>query len=188
MKNSLLINLYRRPETVFTLKDASLLFPKITYNNLKARLAYYAKKSGIKKLGRGIYAKDGYNPWELANKLYTPSYISLETVLLKAGVIFQPYESIYCASYLTRTVAVAGRTIEYKRLPKTTLVNLEGIEVKDNVMAASPERAFLDAVYLYKDYHFDNLGGLDWNKIDQLKAIYHSRVLSRRVEDYARLR
>jgi len=38
---------------------------------------------------RGIYAKDkNYDRLELANRIYTPSYISLETVLSREGIVF----------------------------------------------------------------------------------------------------
>jgi len=86
MKNNIILSLYKEPQTVFTLKEVSLLFPDIPYNNLKKRMAYFSNSGSIKKLSRGVYAKDQFNVLELANKLYSPSYISLETVLQKAGV------------------------------------------------------------------------------------------------------
>ena len=147
-------------------------------------MSYFAKSGSIKKLSRGVYAKDQFNVLELANKLYTPSYISLETVLQKAGVTFQYYESVFAVSYLSRTVEVGEYTIEYRRLKKDILLNKQGIEEQENVVIASPERAFLDAVYLYKDYHFDNLSSLDWEKITELKNLYGSRRFLKRVEEY----
>jgi len=39
---------------------------------------------------------------ELAVKINTPSYISFETVLAQAGVIFQFYESVFVASHLSK--------------------------------------------------------------------------------------
>jgi hypothetical protein len=145
------------------------------------------KSGSIKKLCRGVYAKDKYNVLELANKLYTPSYISLETVLQKAGVTFQYYESIFAVSYLTRTVEAGGYVIEYKRIKKDILFNKKGIEEQGNVVIATPERAFLDGVFLYKNYHFDNLSGLNWDKIMELKNIYESRIFNKRVEEYYRI-
>lgn len=184
MNNSTLLALYKRPETVFTLREISLLFPKVPYTNLKKRMSYLATISAIQKLTRGVYAKDQYDIRELANKLYTPSYISLETVLQPAGVTFQYYECVFTVSYLTRTVTVGNHTIEYRKMPKDVLVNFQGITQEGNVPIASPERAFLDAVFLYKNYHFDNLSTLDWNKIMELKQIYPSRVFTKRVEEY----
>lgn len=184
MKNTLILSLYKRPETVFTLQEIALLFPEVPYGNLRKRMSYFAKSGSIKKVSRGVYTKDKYEVFELANKLYTPSYISLETVLQKAGVTFQYYESIFAVSYLTRTVKVGGHVIEYRRIKKDILLNKQGVEEQGNVVVASPERAFLDAVFLYKNYHFDNLSVLNWDKIMELKALYGSRVFMKRVEEY----
>src|SRR3989338_997270 len=162
MKNNIILSLYKKPQTVFTLQEIALLFPEIPYGNLKKRMSYFAKSGDIKKLSRGIYAKDQFDVLELANKIYTPSYISLETVLQKAGVTFQYYESIFAVSYVSRTVEIGGRTIVYRRMKKNVFLNKQGIEEQGNVVIASPERAFLDAIFLYKDYHFDNLGPLNW--------------------------
>lgn len=184
MKNNIVLSLYKKPQTVFTLQEIALLFPEIPYDNLKKRMSYFAKSGSIKKLSRGVYAKDQFNAFELANKLYTPSYISLETVLQKAGVTFQYYESIFAVSYISRTVKVGDYTVVYRRMKKDALLNKQGIEEQGNVVIASPERAFLDAVYLYKDYHFDNLSPLKWDKITELKKLYGDRTFLKRVEEY----
>ena len=63
-------------------------------------------------------------------------------------------------------------------------MNKQGIEEQENVVIASPERAFLDAVFLYRDYHFDNLSSLNWEKVMDLKEIYRSGVFQKRVEEY----
>ncbi len=184
MKNRLIIELYKKPQTVFTLKDISLLFPDIPYNNLKQRMSYFSKTGVIKKLRKSVYAKDQFNPLELANKLYVPSYISLETVLQRAGVTFQYYESIFAISYISRSVEISGFTIVYRRIKNDILLNKLGIEERDNVVIASPERAFLDAIYLYKNYYFDNLEALNWQKIIELRDLYKSDSFNKRVEDY----
>lgn len=184
MKNNIVLSLYKKPQTVFTLQEIALLFPEIPYDNLKKRMSYFTKSGSIKKLSRGVYAKDQFNAFELANKLYTPSYISLETVLQKAGVTFQYYETIFAVSYISRTVKVGDYTVVYRRMKKDAFLNKHGIEEQGNVVIASPERAFLDAVYLYKDYHFDNLSPLKWDKITELKNLYGNRTFLKRVEKY----
>ena len=187
MKNNIILSLYKKTQTVFTLQEIALLFPEIPYGNLKKRMSYFSKSGAIKKLSRGVYAKDKFDILELANKVYTPSYISLETVLQKAGVIFQYYESIFAVSYVSRTVEVGGRTIVYRRMKKDVFLNKQGIEEQENVVMATPERAFLDAVFLYKNYHFDNLAPLNWDKIMELKNLYQSRAFNRRVEEYRQI-
>ncbi len=184
MKNNIILSLYKRPQTVFMLKEIALLFPEISYGNLKKRMSYFTKSGSIKKLRIGVYAKDEYDVLELSNKLYAPSYVSLETVLQKAGVTFQYYERIFAVSYVSRIVEVDGHSIEYRRLRKDILLNKQGIEEQGNVMIASPERAFLDAVFLYKNYHFDHLSSLNWIKIMELKDLYGSRAFTKRVDEY----
>lgn len=184
MQNAVLIALYKQPQTVFTMKDISLTFPDIPYANLKKRMSDFSKSKAIKKLRRGIYAKDKFEPLELANKLYAPSYISLETVLVKAAMIFQYYETIFAISYLTRTVQVGDQTIVYRKIKNQILLNKQGVEEKNGVMIASPERAFLDVVFLYRDYYIDNLDPLNWEKVMELKSVYSSKVLNKRVDEY----
>lgn len=184
MDNDVILTLYSRPETVFTMDELSQFFPDIPYKNLKDRLYYFAKAGKLKRPKQGIYAKTAYNPLELANKLYKPSYISLETVLFKGAVVFQYYETIFLVSYLTRSVKVGDTKIQYRQLKDDILTNLSGVEAKEGYFIASFERAFLDAVYIYKNYYFDNLGRIDWGKVMELKKIYESRAFEKRVEEY----
>lgn len=184
MKFDIILTLYSQPQTVFTMDEISLLFPQISYENLRNRIRYFTDVGKLKRLRHGIYAKIEYNSLELANKLYKPSYVSFETVLAVGGVIFQYYETIFLASYLTREIKVAGTNIQYRQIKGDLLTNLEGIEQKDGYFIATLERAFLDAVYLYRNYHFDNLGTINWEKVDKLKKIYSNKAFEDRVEEY----
>ena len=49
---------------------------------------------------------------------------------------------------------------------------------------ASIERAFLDMIYLFPEYHFDNLRVIDWDKCFDLAVIYENRQLVRRLKRY----
>lgn len=131
-----------------------------------------------------MYAKKKYSVLELANKLYSPSYISLETVLTREGIIFQYYEGIYAVSYLSRAVNVDGNEIVYRKIKSEILMNKKGIGEQDWAMVATLERAWLDAVFLFRDYHFDNLRPLNWDKITEIKSIYDSKIFNKRVEEY----
>ncbi|MBU3979456.1 hypothetical protein KJ980_03615 [Patescibacteria group bacterium] len=184
MTKDLILELYSRPQTVFQIEEIAQLFSEISPGNLRRRLHYFVKAGKLKNLRRGIYAKNMYEPLELANKIYTPSYISFETVLLKEGIVFQYYETIFVASYLSRDLIVDGHKISYRQIGEAALFNKSGIEERSGYFIASPERAFLDAVFLYKDYYFDNLSGLNWNKIFELVPIYNSKALVNRINEY----
>lgn len=184
MNNDVILKLYSKPETVFTLNEITQLFPDIPYESIRDRLYYFTKVGKLKRLHQGIYAKADYNPYELANKLYKPSYISLETVLSAGNVVFQYYETIFAVSYLTRTVTVNNVPVQYRQIKGEILTNTEGIEQKNGYFIATLERAFLDAVYIYKNYHFDNLGAINWERVESLKKIYKSKAFEKRIEGY----
>lgn len=186
MDNDLILQLYRQPGTVFSVNEIAQIFPNVSYESLRDRLYYLVKVGKLKRLHQGIYTKENYNPFELANKLYKPSYISLETVLRQGGMIFQYYETIFLASYLTREVKIDETTIQYRQIKRGVLTNTEGIESKEGYSIASPERAFLDAVYIYKNYFFDNLDRLNWEKVHALKHIYRNKAFEKNIEDYAK--
>ena len=69
-------------------------------------------------------------------------------------------------------------------MPNFILMNRLGIEEKTGYFIATQERALLDAIYIYKDYHFDNLSPIDWGKVRTLQAIYKSKIFEKRVEEY----
>jgi hypothetical protein len=73
MDGNVLLKTYQRPEMVLALDEIAQLFPDIADKNLKDRLYYFTKTSRLKRLRQGIYAKLGYNPLELGNKIYKPA-------------------------------------------------------------------------------------------------------------------
>ncbi len=184
MKKDIILNIYKSDQTVFTVKELSLMYPDIPQKDLLRRLSYYAKKEKITRPRKGIYAKSDFNPLELANKIYTPSYISLETVLKDEGLIFQDSGLITAVSYLTRKVTCDQINISYRKIKDEILTDETGVYKKENYFIASKERAFLDAVFIYKDYYYDNLSVLDWKKVKKIMKIYHAKALENRVKDY----
>lgn len=176
--------LYRLAQTVFSFREISLLFPKITSENLRARLYYLVKTKKLISLRRGIYAKTNYSVYELGNKIYRPSYIGFQTVLEKNGVIFQPHNAIFLASYLSRKITVNGTNFVYHKIKDSILLNPAGIYNENGIAYATKERAFLDLIFLYKDYYVDNFDGLDRDKIEELLPIYENKSLEKRVIPY----
>jgi predicted transcriptional regulator of viral defense system len=179
--------LLRSPKTIFSTKDVSLLWGEKNEAAARVRLSYYVRTGKLIRVHRGLYAKDkNYDKFELATRIYTPSYISFETVLAKAGVIFQFYSRIFVASYLTREITIDGQIYSYRKIKDSILTNHAGVEAKDNYYIASPERAFLDIVYLNKDYHFDNLSPLNWDRVFEILPIYKNKSMEKRVKKYSK--
>jgi hypothetical protein len=173
MEKDYILDLMRSKKTVFTFKDLILLWGESDVNFVKKKIHRYVKAGKMNAVRRGIYSKDeNYDKYELATKIYTPSYVSMETTLGAAGITFQLYGQIFVASYTTREIECDGQKYSYKKIKDTILTNQAGIESRENYSIASPERAFLDVVYLNKDYHFDNLSALNWEKVYEILPIY----------------
>lgn len=177
--------LLRSPKTIFSSKDVSLLWGEESDEVIKKRLNKYVTAGKLIRVRRGLYAKDkDYNRFELATRINTPSYISFETVLTREGINFQYYGNIFVASYINREITVGDQKITFVRMKDYVLTNTTGIEHTDGIAVATKERAFLDRVYVTKDYHFDNLRSLDWNKVMEILPIYNNKRLEKKIKEY----
>lgn len=177
--------LLRFPKTVFSTKDVALLWNETDSAVVADRLKKYVKNGKLVRPYRGLYAKDkNYNRLEIATRIYTPSYVSFETVLTRAGINFQFYGNIFVASYVTRNIQVGDQSISFVRIKDYVLSNTVGIEHSDGIAMATKERAFLDRIYVSKDYHFDNLNVLDWEKVFEILPIYNNKRMEKKVKQY----
>ena len=183
--NSLIAKLYQSSKTILSNKDLALIWEINNKQNLYAKTAYYVKRGALIRLTRKIFAKNkNYNPRELATSIYTPSYISFETVLRETGVIFQHYDTIFIAGPWSLTKRVDKYTLTFRKMKDLLLFNPTGIVGKDNYSLATPERAFLDMLYLFPNYYFDNLQSINWKKCDELVKIYSNKQLIKRLNKY----
>lgn len=182
-KGQYLTAILRSPKTVFTYKDILLLWEEAGSDAAMVRLHKYVRNGALYRIRRGLYAKDrNYNKAELATRIYVPSYVSFETVLSREGVIFQFYNQIFIASYLTREITVDGQRCSFKKIKTAVLTDSAGVEHKDQSSFATRERAFLDTLYLNTDYHFDNLSGIAWNKVFEILPIYQNKRMTKKVK------
>jgi hypothetical protein len=185
IKGEFLEILLRSPQTIFSNKDVSLLWNESDRHVVGNRLKKYAKLGKLVRVRNGFYAKDNnYNIFELATRIYTPSYISFETVLAKEGVNFQYYGNIFVASYLTRDIFIGKQRISFLKMKDGALSSQLGIQNVDGVAEACKERAMLDRIYVSKQYYFDNLEGVDWKMISEILPIYENKKMKAVVTGY----
>src|SRR3989338_992923 len=147
--DNLIAKLYQSTRTILTTKDIALLWEETNAAHLTAKIKYYAKKGLLIRLTRGVFAKSKeYDVKELATSIYTPSYVSFETVLREAGIIFQHHDAIFVAGPYPITKKINGHTIIFRKLKNSVLYNALGVKNEKNYSIATPERAFLDTIYL----------------------------------------
>jgi predicted transcriptional regulator of viral defense system len=185
MEKTNILNILRSKSSVFTFKEIFLGSREVNPALLRRRLSYYVQKGELYAIRRGLYAKDkNYDRRELATKIFTPSYVSFETILFEAGIIFQYYATIFVATYQTKDIVCDGQSYSFRKIKDTILTNSAGIENRGNYFAASKERAFLDLLYLNKDYYIDNPSGLDFDKVFAILPIYNNKRMEKKVRVY----
>ena len=165
-------------KTVFTVNDFRQIWQIKNKNYLKTIINRLFKRVDIFRIRRGIYILNNkYSLFELANKIKQPSYVSLETVLQKNGVIFQDYaSSIYSISNSTKKYKINNIKFYYSKISNQILSNPLGVENKNNYNIASVERAIADRIYLTSNYFFDNLRKVDTKKLKEISKIYNKRT------------
>ena len=175
--------LYNDKRTVFTLPEIALLLNESNFLRLKQRINYYVRNKKIESIRKGIYVKPLFNKEELACKIYAPSYLSLEYVLQKEGIIFQFSNTLTVVSYLSRAIEVDNTTIQLSKLKSAILLNSSGIVRDDTgVNIATKERAILDILYLKQDYYFDFIDTINEKILLELLPLYESKALEKRVK------
>jgi predicted transcriptional regulator of viral defense system len=127
------------------------------------------------KLRNGLYVvKDAYvSSLYIANKVYEPSYVSLNTALSHYGIIPEVvYATTSVTTKVTREFTTPKGNFIYQRIKKQAFTGygLEFID-KENVLIAEPEKALAD--YLY----FVDLKRVSLNDRLELKNIRKSELI-----------
>jgi predicted transcriptional regulator of viral defense system len=133
------------------------------------------------KLRNGLYALRSNLPaeTEIANRLCTPSYLSLEYALAHYRMIPETVYSITSVTTRgTRTFTAEGRSYEYSRIKRKAFTGYRSLKTDAGViLIAEPEKALAD--YLY----FVDLKLKTLNERLYLKRKVNSRTVMR----YAKL-
>ena len=155
-----LLNLKKIP--LFGLNELGSLFGTENRQTLYKKVQRLEKSGIIKKLIKGKYRfllKD-VGDFTLANFLYQPSYISLESALSFYSIITGfPHQIISITIKKSKELEVGGKEYSYSRISPDLFW---GWEKKENFLIATPEKALLDYLYFAKK----GLRTLDWEEID----------------------
>ena len=146
-------------------------------------LLYRLKKKGsIVCLKRGLYTLAGEQISDLyvANKLYAPSYISLEFALSYHGVIPEVvYEITSVTTKTTRNFEALGKIFSYRKIKKNAYTGYE-IQKERGVSfnIADAEKAFVDLQYLRLIRHQPPFSRFNKDKINSSKAMRYAILFS----------
>jgi len=119
--------------------------------SLRVALARLVKNEEITRLCHGYYALDPakVDYEQLACEIYAPSYLSLEWVLARAGVLSQqPAHLTLVTQNRAKKITVGNTQISYQHIKPEMWYGYEQI---GNTLSATPEKALADWEYLAKN-------------------------------------
>lgn len=175
--------------SLFTLSDFAKLFDLDNQQTLYKKIARLEQKQIIKKLIKGKYqfllAK--ISNFYLANFLYSPSYISLESALSFHSIITGfSYQITSITPKATKTINLDEQEYKYTHINPNLFW---GYEKRENFILAEPEKALLDYIYLgtkgLRNLVFDEM---DLTTIDPIKLAlygqkYHNQAVMKIIKN-----
>lgn len=172
---------------VFSLQDMKKVLPNFSYRQLDR----WEKKGYVKKIKRGFYC---FNTQEFnqdflfytANKIYHPSYISLEMALKFYGFI--PEEVFQITSVSTRKTSAFKTPVgnfSYRHMKPSLFWGYRLVDFgKQKILLAEPEKALLDYFYLHPNLKTpDDFLGMRIN-LDEFKNQIHTNKLRKYLESF----
>lgn len=154
--------LHTKKIPLFTLNDFAGMFSISNRQTLYKKVQRLENKKIIQKLVKGkyLFLLRSVNDFTIANFLYQPSYISLDSALSFYGIITGfPYQITSMTVQKSRQFSIEQREFNYSQISSDLFWGWE----KDNdFLIAKKEKALLD--YLY--FSLKGLRNLDLEEID----------------------
>ena len=198
--NEFRLEMLNRP--FFTSKDLSgveKLDP-----TLKLQLHKWIKQNKIIRLKKGVYTlndtdrKAELSPFFLANELYSPSYLSLESALSYYDLIPEAVNNFTSiTTNKTKTIKNIYGTFYYNSIKKEYFWGFQNIKLKNNIFffIAAPEKAVVDFIYfkihstvkdlkneLIENYRFQNLDILNIDTLLNYKPKLKEKKMLKSIE------
>lgn len=184
--------LIQKKVNLLDVNTAQKIFSFRNENSLYKFLQRLERADILKRVTKGkyLFSLKETNDYELANFLFTPSYISLESALSFYGILAQfPYTITSVTPLKTKKIIYNEKEFEFAHLKREYFF---GFIKKDNFLIALPEKALLDELYFISkgliNISLDELN-LSIIKIEKLKRMmkyYDFLPLKNLVEKYVK--
>lgn len=168
--------------SIFSANDVRLLFG-VSAVAASALLHRYKKQGFILQIKRKLYVFPDFLPPDLyvANKLYSPSYVSLDFALSYHGVIPETvYEITSVTTKATRRFKKLGKIFSYRKIKKSAYTGYE-IQKQQGLSfyIADAEKAFVDANYLRLLNNQKPIARFNKEKINPEKALRYAKLFGK---------
>jgi len=176
--------LYKSGRELFTTLDLRLIFGINSERTFEDTVQRAIDNRILIQIEKGKYKLSGssVNDFEVAQFLYSPSYISFETALNFHGILEQfPFSITSGTTKKSCQKEISGKIFTYSKLNKSIYV---GYYKEQNFLMAYPEKALFDQVYMsYKGLRsIKILEDLDYKRIDMDKFNQYVSLLPTNIE------
>ena len=166
---------------IFSANDIRALFG-VSAVAVAGLLHRYKKRGFIIQVKRGFYVFPDALPPDvyIANKLYGPSYVSLEFALSYHGVIPETvYEITSVTAKATRRFETLGRVFSYRKIKRAAYTGYETQRQQGlSFYIADAEKAFVDADYLRLMNGRKPISRFNKEKINSEKALRYAKLFN----------
>ena|SRR3989344_1756081 len=166
---------------IFSPKDIRAIFG-VSAVAASGLLHRYKKQGFILQPKRGFYILPNFLPPDLyiANKLYSPSYISLEFALSYHSVIPETvYEITSVSTKATRRFETLGKVFSYRKIKKGAYTGYELQKQQGlSFYIADVEKAFVDLNYLRLKSRQKPISRFNKDKINPEKALRYAKLFN----------
>lgn len=183
--------LKKRNINVFTPLELQRIF-KVSYNNSKSFINRNVQRKLLTKLKNGLYTLSDIPvpKFLIANKLYTPSYISFETALSYYNIIPETVYTIFSATTkASREFEARESCFTFHKIKKEAFFGYVPERVNNIViLIAEPEKALLDYLYFItlKKKTFDdriNIKNISKSKLLKFAKYFKNDGLTRLAQE-----
>ena len=167
--------------SLITLDDFSKLLNIDNRQTLYKKIARLEKAHIVQKLIKGKYRFlfQPVNDYCIANFLYQPSYISLESALSFYGIITGfPYQIASVSVKPTKSIEIDQKEFRYSQIENSLFW---GYEKQEDFLIAEKEKALLDYVYFgvkgLRNLSFDEM---DFSEMNKNKLVTYAKKMNNR--------
>lgn len=162
---------------IFTTREFAGIFA-LPKKSAAVKLSRYKKSGYLASPKRGVYffADNPPDKFRLASYLYRPSYISLDTVLSKEGIIPEavyPITSVTTKS--TREFSDGETLYTYSRIKKEAFT---GYRKEGDAFVALPEKALADYLYFVSQGKRNLNDRINFAKINKEKLFEYAALFN----------
>lgn len=166
-------SLLKQDQKLFHTADLALLWKIDNKNTLYTTIKRYVRSGILLPIHKGFYSTvplHQLDPVRIGQGfLHTYAYLSGETILVQAGIIFQDLPYFTLISNRSTTFSVGGYSFKVRAIKPAILHNPYGIDYRHNHWVANTARAVADMLYFNPKVHFDNPQGIDWEKVSTVQ-------------------